>query len=66
MRGCDDCLENKRILHAMRETYAMAVSAPGWADELLAQINEEDFRPILQEPRARRFLFLFHGVTPHG
>jgi hypothetical protein len=37
VRDCDDCLENKRILHAMAETYATAVSAPGWADGLLEQ-----------------------------
>ena len=44
MRDCDDCRENKRILHAMAETYATPVSAPRWADDLLLQIEEEEAR----------------------
>jgi hypothetical protein len=44
MRGCGDCLENRRILHAMGETYAAVVSVPGWANGLLAQSAEEEAR----------------------
>jgi hypothetical protein len=42
VRGCEDCQESLRIVHAIRTMYAGTAPSDGWQNRVLACIDERE------------------------